>query len=278
MGYHKRFRSVTANTIRGYLTDISTIKRWCSENGASTDLPLSEETAICFFDHLAKQGKSRGTLVRAWSALNYFHRQHGHAELKSDDFAKAFWDIASPLAHNRLRKLPIGRHEMERMMDTLRYDMIGKRDRAILTMLFTGLFQRSQLAALDYSDLLFHPNGSIYAPVLGQGKHIALEPDRDTELRADTAMRVWLIDSGIKSGPVFRYVNRHGNVQPGRLSTNAIAIVVKRAMESAGFDPSRYSTSSFRNGYYKGRGAIGRRISRAEYLTQKDTSSRGLAL
>jgi integrase len=47
---------------------------------------------------------------------------------------------------------------------------------------------------------------------------------------------------------VFRSVNRHGHLQPGRLSGYAVALVVKRYADVAGFDPALYAGHSLRSG------------------------------
>ena len=43
-------------------------------------------------------------------------------------------------------------------------------------------------------------------------------------------------------------MNRHGNVQPGRLSGYAVALVVKRYAAAAGLDAARYAGHSLRAG------------------------------
>jgi hypothetical protein len=43
------------------------------------------------------------------------------------------------------------------------------------------------------------------------------------------ALGVWLDAASIGADPIFRLINRHGHVQPVRLSAYAVALVVKRA-------------------------------------------------
>jgi len=71
------------------------------------------------------------------------------------------------------------------------------------------------------------------------------------------ALRAWLEAAGITAGPIFRSVNRHGQVQPGRLSDKAVALVVKRAAEAAGLDASRYAGHSLRAGLATSAAAAG---------------------
>jgi integrase len=63
------------------------------------------------------------------------------------------------------------------------------------------------------------------------------------------ALRAWISVAGITDGPIFRPVDRHGNIAPSRLSGKAVALVVKRAAERADLDPSAYSGHSLRAGF-----------------------------
>ena len=62
------------------------------------------------------------------------------------------------------------------------------------------------------------------------------------------ALRAWLVWSGIEAGPIFRPIDRHGSLSASRLTDRAVALVVKRAAELAGLDPSRYAGHSLRAG------------------------------
>lgn len=62
------------------------------------------------------------------------------------------------------------------------------------------------------------------------------------------ALKVWLADSGIKSGPLFRRIDRHG-VMHGRLSDKAVALIVKDAAQGAGLEPVQFAGHSLRSGF-----------------------------
>ena len=62
------------------------------------------------------------------------------------------------------------------------------------------------------------------------------------------ALEAWLEASGITAGPLFRYVNRHGKLQAGRLGDRTVALVVKRHAAAAGLDAAKYSGHSLRAG------------------------------
>lgn len=70
-------------------------------------------------------------------------------------------------------------------------------------------------------------------------------------------MREWLDTTEIASGPVFRPVSRSGNVRAPdpatgevpRLTTQAVADIIKRYCVAAGLDASTFGAHSLRAGY-----------------------------
>jgi len=63
------------------------------------------------------------------------------------------------------------------------------------------------------------------------------------------ALGAWLQVSGISDGAIFRPVDRHGRVHRGRLSGEAVSIVVRERVAAAGLDPTGYSGHSLRAGF-----------------------------
>jgi integrase len=62
-------------------------------------------------------------------------------------------------------------------------------------------------------------------------------------------LRVWLLGAGIKDGPLFRRVDRHGNVGKHALTGESIAQVWKAAAKRAGLDPVEIAGHSARRGF-----------------------------
>jgi integrase len=62
-------------------------------------------------------------------------------------------------------------------------------------------------------------------------------------------LAAWLSAAEIAEGQIFRSVNRHDQVQSGRLSDQSVALVVKRAGERAGLDSSRLAGHSLRRSF-----------------------------
>ena len=62
-------------------------------------------------------------------------------------------------------------------------------------------------------------------------------------------MTEWLEASGITEGPLFRAIDRHGNVLPEPLSTRSIAETVKKYARRSGLDADQFSAHSLRAGF-----------------------------
>src|SRR6185295_14646932 len=69
--------------------------------------------------------------------------------------------------------------------------------------------------------------------------------------------QAWLESAAITEGPVFRSLNRHGEVQTDRLSPGDVARVVKKLAQRAGLDPKKYAGHSLRAGHATSAAAAG---------------------
>jgi integrase len=61
--------------------------------------------------------------------------------------------------------------------------------------------------------------------------------------------QAWTEGASITTGPLFRSVSRHGQVQPGRLSGVDVARIVNKLAERAGLDATKYAGHSLRAGH-----------------------------
>lgn len=74
-------------------------------------------------------------------------------------------------------------------------------------------------------------------------------PDRVPALAPNGALREWLGAAEIESGPLFRMVDRWGNVRGGALSGQSVYEIVRERMASIGEDPEPYGAHSLRAGF-----------------------------
>jgi integrase len=106
----------------------------------------------------------------------------------------------------------------------------GKRDRALLLVGFGGGFRRSELVALDRSDVRIRGERmeiTVRASKTdqeGEGQVKHFDALRDVSVCPVAAMRAWLDAAGIRQGPVF--VRSTGGARRARM-TGQSGVVVK---------------------------------------------------
>ena len=83
----------------------------------------------------------------------------------------------------------------------------------------------------------------------GVGRKIGIPYGSNPETCPVRTVQAWIEQAGITAGPLFRSINRHGQVQPGRLSGVDVARVVKKLCKPAGLDPAKYAGHSLRAGH-----------------------------
>jgi integrase len=91
----------------------------------------------------------------------------------------------------------------------------------------------------------------------GQGRKIGVPYGSNPETCPVRTLQAWLQQAGVIEGPVFRSINRHAQVQQGRLSPVDVARVVKKLAQRAGLDPAKYAGHSLRAGHATSAAASG---------------------
>ncbi len=69
-----------------------------------------------------------------------------------------------------------------------------------------------------------------------------------TDLDPVNALTTWLDHAGIETGPIFRPVDRHGNIANRAMSDRAVSDAIKTRAGAAGLDASAVSGHSLRRG------------------------------
>lgn len=91
----------------------------------------------------------------------------------------------------------------------------------------------------------------------GQGRRVGIPYGSNPATCPVRALGAWLEPSTIVDGPLFRPVNRHGQIGPGRLTSQSVALIVKRSAAAAGLDQATYSGHSLRAGLATSAAAAG---------------------
>lgn len=240
--------SVADNSRRAYTADL---RRFSSHGGA---LPSdSTAVAVCLAEH--SDTHSISTLRRWMASLSKAHIAAGYPDPTKMEPAKS---TLRGICRNRGEAVhnaaPLLRDDIFAVLDEIGSGIRDVRDQALLLIGFAGGFRRSELVGLDVSDIVFVRRGLVInlrrskTDQAGIGREIGI-PLGKTRHCPVSALEDWLRVASIESGAVFRPVDRHSHVGAGRLSSEAVSVIVKERVAAVGIDPGRYSGHSLRAGF-----------------------------
>jgi integrase len=154
-----------------------------------------------------------------------------------------------------VQKAPALTDDIRAMVGATDAGLIGVRDRALILLGFAGAFRRSELVGLDLEDCLFGKDGltiTLRRSKVDQeavGRKIGIPYGSNPETCPVRNVQVWIEQTAITSGPLFRSLNRHGRVQALRLAGLDVARILKKLAERAGLDAAHYAGHSLRAGH-----------------------------
>ena len=232
---------------------------WASAHGTAT-LPAAPDAIAAYLAELADAGASVATIHQRRAAIAWTHRAANLPDPTSTETVRAVaHGIARTNTRPRRQAAPALVEDLDRMAAVLEQAVTSStpgtavhlravRDRAVILLAWTGAFRRSEIAALSMDDIT-HRRQSGRAVMLvtvrksktdqqGEGKtkivpSASAHPQRDPV----AAVKAWLKLARITAGPVFRAVDRHGNVKPNAVQGQDIADIVRRTVDAAGLDP-----------------------------------------
>lgn len=249
------------STVRAYTSDARVFQDWCAQYGFRS-LPASPEAVAGFLVHEAEAGRSTSTIGRRLAAIRYAHKLAKAPDPTDDEDVRATMKgIRRRVGVAPTQKAAATADILAALLTRTPDTLTGKRDRALLALGFAGAFRRSELVALDVEDLREDPEGLRVTVRRGktdqEGKGFEKAIPTGRFIQPVRLVREWLDAAGIVSGPVFRPVSRSGRVRASRqvgdllprLTTQAVANIIKRYTAAAGLDASTFGAHSLRAGY-----------------------------
>jgi site-specific recombinase XerD len=243
----------SAATRRAYRSDWRHFQSWCG-GAKAAPLPAEPATVAAYLAQLADSGLKASTIGRKLAAIAYAHKLKGHNTPTASEAVHAvIRGIRRRLGVAPAQKAPATARAIAAMLEHVPDTMIGRRDRAILLIGFAAALRRSELAALDLVDVEQHPDGLLLhigkSKTDQEGAGAQIPIPRGRRLKPVEALEAWLAASKITEGPVFVSIGKGGRVKRDRLSSSAIAEIVKRYAAAAGFDPKQFAGHSLRAGF-----------------------------
>jgi len=247
--------SMAPNTIRAYRSDWAHFVTWCEGHGVSP-LPAAPDT-VAYYVTALSETHAPATLTRRTSAIAHAHAAAGHeSPTHSLLVRKALSGIRRRQGTAPDAAAAVTVADLQAVTGAhLPAGAKGTRDRALLLVGFAGGFRRSELVGIDVDHVEFVSEGVVIllprskTDQEGQGRKVAIPFGAHEDTCPVRALRAWLAAAGIEDGPVFRPVNRHGQIGAARLSGRGVALVVKRYIGALGKDTAAYSGHSLRAGF-----------------------------
>ena len=197
-----------------------------------------------------------GSIQRRLNAIAEAHKAVGLESPTSAGMVRnTLKGIKRMIGTAAVQKTPTLTDDIRAMVDATDAGPIGSRDRALILLGFAGAYRRSEMVGLDVPDLGFTRDGLTVTlrrsktDQEGMGRKIGIPYGSNPETCPVRALQSWIEQASITVGPVFRSINRHGHVQPGRLSGIDVARIVKKLAERAGLDATKYAGHSLRAGH-----------------------------
>ncbi len=242
------------STRRAYRADWARFTEWC-EVCKVAPLPAEPGVIASYVVHLAELGRKPSSIDRALVAISQAHKMARHdSPTATAAVRETLKGYKRQVGTAQEQKTPVEIEHLRRMLEVLPDSMIGARDGALLLIGFAGGFRRSEIVGLDVADVEFVSKGAVVTlrrsktDQEGEGRRVGIPFGRRQETCPVRALREWLDRAELADGPLFRAVDKHGNLATGRLSGRTVARVVKRTALLAGYDASRFSGHSLRAG------------------------------
>jgi site-specific recombinase XerD len=250
-----------AATRKAYDRDFKAFVVWCCARRVRA-LPASPEIVAAFLAYESKRGTKASTIGRICASIRNAHRAADVPTPTDTHKVKATMrGIRRVASASPRQKAPITAQLLIAMTAAAERGLVASRNRALLLLGFAGAFRRSELIGLDVADILESADGlrvTIHRSKTDQeGRGATIAIPRGTIACPIMALNEWLRGARIASGPIFRPINRHGRVQPRRLSEQTVATIVKNGVARLGLDPSRFSGHSLRAGFVTSAAARG---------------------
>jgi site-specific recombinase XerD len=239
--------STSNNTRKAYQTDLEHFLAWGGTIPANPEMVA--EYIAAYAEELAVS-----TLTRRLAAISKTHSLQGHESPTKSDLVRAVMKgIKRTHGKPALQKVPVLKADVVAMVEGLGASLKDVRDKALLLIGFAGGFRRSELVGLKCTDIEWKQEGIVLTlrrskcDQDGRGRQVAV-PYATGSICPVNALRDWLDAAGIVYGPLFRAVDRYGNVSARHLSPEVVALVVKERAVAVGMDASRFSGHSLRAG------------------------------
>ncbi|MGV2184530.1 site-specific integrase [Rhizobium rhizogenes] len=203
--------------------------------------------------------------LTSWSILTRWRGLTGAFSAPSLKTALRLAVRAAPRQRRRKSKKAVTGDVLAKLLATCAGDrLVDRRDRALLLLAFaSGGRRRSEVAGLRVEDLVDDepvradpadansPALPCLTIHLGRTKTTTADDDEQVVLigRSVIALKQWLAQARIETGPLFRRIDQWGNIDRQALTPQSVNFILKARVKQAGLDPEAFSAHGLRSGY-----------------------------
>jgi site-specific recombinase XerD len=244
-------------TLKAYRSDWSDFESWCLGKHLRS-LPAEPEIIALYISDLASTCAA-GTIARRLTSITKAHQAAGYAQSPSSTrnliVGEALKGIRRTIGTSQRGKDALLTPQIKLLLAHCPSNSLGSRDAALFLAGYAGAFRRSELAAIQVSDLKFTEDGVIVilrrskTDQEGAGREVGLPWGSNPDTCPVRCLRRWIDEAGIADGPVFRGVDRHGRVSRSGLNKDSIGTIIKRAALRAGLRAEPFAGHSLRAGH-----------------------------
>ena len=200
--------ALSANTERARRSDFEIFQGWCMERGESA-LPADPETVAAFVESMAET-RAPATVSRYVASIAAAHRTAGAGEhATAEPVRLALQRMHRQKGRRQEQALGLTFDLRQRLLEAAGDRLIDDRNRALLSVAYDSLLRRSELVALEVSDIAEDACGA--ATVLVRSSKADPEGSGEIVYLACDSMelvRAWLGRSGVSEGRLFRSLRR----------------------------------------------------------------------
>lgn len=248
-----RAAGVSSNTARAYRSAWRTFEAWCSDRGLPT-LPAPAWVCAAYLADRASSLRPSSLAVHL-AAIRQAHVSRGvDSPTDAREVAEVLKGIKREHGVAPMKKAALTPVQLTTLVNQLGNGVRDSRDRALLLLGFCAGFRRSELVGLDVADVVFRDEGLVVMVRRSKtdqeqrGRTVAVEYGAHPATCPGGALEDWLTIAGIRSGPIFRPINRHGSLGRTRLEGRAVARVLQGRATEAGLNAGNLAGHSLRSG------------------------------
>jgi integrase len=175
--------------------------------------------------------------------------------LKDKNFIATWNGIKRKLGHAQNRKSPLLIGNLRTILAKIDSNFnIGIRDKALISFGWASAMRRSEIVALDWSDIQFIDKAVIVniktskTDQFGKGRQIAIVHGNNKATCPIRTLQAWQ-SIAINNEAVFTSIHRSDKVSNIRLSDRDVARILKKRLLKADIDESNYAGHSLRSGF-----------------------------